>query len=127
MRKRLLKRTTLSGFGAWILSVLPFFQEGSQMNLTSWALLVIGTLLVFSGFFKPERQMTPRQAADLLESRKQYLPQLRENIIKKTKHLEYVRDMASKMTFKEYLTKYVSHPSKLNIKIHGLLFVIRED
>ena len=83
MRKRLLNQTTLSGFGAWILSVLPFFQEGSQMNLTSWALLVIGTLLVFLGFFKPERQMTPRQAADLLESRKQYLPQLKENIIKK--------------------------------------------
>ena len=99
--------TVRFGVGSLILALLPFSQEGAKMNITSWALVGIGMILVLWGVFKPEHRLTPREAADLLESRKKYLPQLKDNIINKTKRLEYVRDVASKITFDEFLRKFV--------------------
>lgn len=97
------------------------------VGILGLALIGVSAILFVMNLRRKEHQLSPRQAADLLKSREHYLPQLKENIINKTKCLKHVRDMASKMTFNEYLTKYVSHPSKLNIKIHGLLFVLKEN
>lgn len=108
MRDRLFNRTTLSGIGAWILSVLPFFQEGSMMNATSWALLAIGTILVLWGILKREHQLSPKEAANLLKDRAEYLPKLKNNIQEQTKQVEHIRDIASKITFTQYLGKYYS-------------------
>jgi len=129
----------LAGILAYAVTTLvlfiPFKGEPS-MSLIDWqsplgivviTLFVISIVLYIWAICRREHHLTPREAADLLESRKQYLPQLKDNATNKTKQLEYIRDMASnKITFSEYLTKYVSDPSKLNIKIYGLFYVLRE-
>jgi len=105
------------------------------MSLVDWqsplGIIVIALFLLSCGLYawgicKHEHHLSPREVADLLESRKEYLPQLKGNVANKTKQLEHIRDMASDMIFNEYLSKYVSDPSKLNIKNHGLFLVLRE-
>lgn len=78
------------------------------MNVTSWVLVGIGAFLVFWGIFKPEHQITPKEAANLLKIRAEYLPKLKDNIQKQTKQVEHIRDLAGKITFTQYLEKYYS-------------------
>ena len=128
----------LAGILAYAVTTLvlfiPFKGEPS-MSIVDWqsplGIIVMTFFLLSCGLYawgicKHEHHLSPREAADLLESRKEYMPQLKGNVANRTKQLEHIRDMASDMIFNEYLSKYVSDPSKLNIKNHGLFFVLKE-
>ena len=105
---RFFKSRLLVGIGGLALTIAPYFQESDTMNIYTWSLVVIGSALVLWGVIKPEHQLSPKEAVELLRNRRTYLPRLKKNIEKQIRQLEYIRGIASKFTFTQYLGKYYS-------------------
>lgn len=107
MRKpKFLTTRNFVGFGGLALTVAPYFEESDKMNALTWVLVAVGSGLVLWGIAKPEHQLSPKENEDLLKNRRQYLPKLKNNIEKQTLRLEYIRGLAGKITFTQYLEKY---------------------
>ncbi len=107
MRERIFNRTTLSGIGAWILSVLPYFQEGSQMNLTTWALLFIGTFLVLWGVLKPEKHISFNDKKAIIAERQEVIPKLKLSIDTRIRMSRQLINRAEKLPLIQYWEKYL--------------------
>lgn len=114
---------------------IPFKGEPS-MSLVDWqsplgiiviVLFFISIVLYCVGIFTHEHQLSPREAADLLESRKQYLPKLKDIVMKKTKQLESIRDLASKMSIDEYLKSYIMTSSESKLNTNKVLDILKLD
>lgn len=123
--RNFVNRRALVGFGGLVLTLAPYVLERDKMNTLAWLIVVSGVMLVIWGIIKPERQLSPRDAANLLEDRKQYLPQLKENIINKTRQLTYNKEIASKMAFEDYLKGYVVELSKSKTKLSGVVDILK--
>lgn len=107
MRKlRLLTGRGLVGLGGLALTIAPYIEERDKMNALAWCVVAIGSGLVIWGIANPEHQLTPKEANDLFKSRGEYLPKLKDNIERQTARLEYIRGLAGKITFTQYLEKY---------------------
>lgn len=109
MQERIFNRTTLSGVGAWVLSVLPYFQEGSKMNITSWVLLVIGTIFVLWGVLNPDKHVSFNDKKIILEERQEILPKLRLSIASRLKALRPLINKAEKLPLIQYWDKYLKN------------------
>lgn len=80
MLRRLFNQTTYTGYGSIILSIVQFFEDGTEMSVTMWVLIVIGVSLILFGALKtpPKERLKRSQVNELYKERGKYLPKLKE-------------------------------------------------
>lgn len=109
MRKRFFNSTTLAGVGSLLLALLPYFtQEGSKMNPTFWALVGIGAILVLVGILKVEKRLSGADITEIMQNRRQYLPQLRDTTSKMLVRMRELSIQAGKFPLEEYYDRYLA-------------------
>jgi hypothetical protein len=108
MFKRIFNQTTITGIGSILLSILPYFQDDSKMNTTSWTLVGIGIALTLLGcmvgIFK--RSWSIHDIEALMEDRRKVLPELQKLVEERIKRLNQLVEYAIKYPLDEYYKKY---------------------
>lgn len=75
------------------------------MNITTKVLLVIGTILFFTGIFRKELPFS--QKRNIVSEREQYLPILRDIVEKILAKLDEIALKASRLPLEDYYNKYL--------------------
>ena len=124
MRKRIFNSTSLSGIGAWLLAVLPYFEKGRTMSITTWALLIIGTVLFLIGFTKkPQRRLRRSELNEIIGQRENYLIPLKKNIKDRLERTNYLVNNASEYPLEEYRKKYAPAKKMPILGIYSWIFL----
>jgi hypothetical protein len=129
MAKRFLNQTAITGYGSILLSVFTIFQEGVQMNITSWILAILGAgLIIYAAIKTPNTRPTKTEIDALVNTRMGYLPDL-QNVIEKKIHIhDELKLQACNCPFEEYGKKYFwgnkqyrdsmkKHPNDINFAL----------
>jgi hypothetical protein len=120
---------SVSIIGGTILSIVPYFQQGANMNLTSWIFVGVGFSLVLFGvlygIFKPEKHMKLKDKNELLIRRRDYLQKLKDIIRERLSILGKLATEATKLSLTNYRDKYLKY--SWSYKLSRLIFCRDED
>jgi hypothetical protein len=148
MPKNLFSKTNISltaGLLAYIVTILVLFIpfEGQpSMSLIDWhsylgiiviTLFVLSLVLYIYGILKHDKCLSPKEALELLNKRKEYLPELKTIIENKIKEHDLCRDKASNTSIEDYSKSYFwnnhkyrsslkRHPNNINLAFQEALF-----
>ncbi len=114
MRKRLLEAASI--IGGMVLSLVPYFSQGANMTVTSWVLVGIGICLVLFGvlygIFRSKTH-TYLEMQQIVESRKEYLPKVKECLAQYIARVEYLAENDKRLyNLEEYKNVYFKNGIK---------------